>query len=598
MAESPAVQHTDHALLVGLGMFGRQIGLFEELDQVRFPGRVYKHAPQRKLRELLAALAAGYSYLQDIDFASDAIRDDALVVVAWDEQGFAYHTGVGDAMRRADATTVNDLQAALERVSAPFLVRDVEEALAMGGPLRLEGDTTGVATTADMLGVAPGLIEGRLQPGFHMASVSVHTPANRVMLGSAHFNGSTVSCQTLETLVELAEQRVGRPRRRVELLYPQLAALDQEEASWREKAHSAHERIQKLEERIWELHFQIQETEQAIKQLKASRRGLKERRYSRLSQARRHLETYQRWQTSARCRQGRAQQTMQRFLECAERVHERRQLLQQRITRYEEDNRTNLHPLEIIFSTDGGFGTPGNVALLTEAGYDVLSKAHGRAATPYLIREVTPDTLWEPVNSITQATDSSRTQFGRCPYPARLILARQQRGETVRHSTLVISPPEAAWGQTPTLARYTLTAAQNVCFYNSRQDIEAGIKEFKGVFFLGHMRFFSAAAIQIQEQLITFLPNFIRWAIRYYFRPNAIYLPSRADHGLDQLKNVVRVAMHSKAEIHFADDGCVIRFEPSGAFAGLVIDLRQPVAFQLPLPLFTKLSFCDEFDKT
>jgi len=57
------VQHTDYALLVGLGMFGHQIGLFEALDQVRFPGRMYKRAPQRKLRELLAALAAGYRSL-------------------------------------------------------------------------------------------------------------------------------------------------------------------------------------------------------------------------------------------------------------------------------------------------------------------------------------------------------------------------------------------------------------------------------------------------------------------------------------------------------------------------------------------------------
>jgi len=46
-----------------------------------------------------------------------------------------------------------------------------------------------------------------------------------------------------------------------------------------------------------------------------------------------------------------------------------------------------------------------------------------------------------------------------------------------------------------------------VHFYNRRQGIEAGIKEFKGVFYMGHMRFFDPEAIQIQEQLITFLLN-------------------------------------------------------------------------------------------
>ena len=105
--------------------------------------------------------------------------------------------------------------------------------------------------------------------------------------------------------------------------------------------------------------------------------------------------------------------------------------------------------------------------MLTELGYEVSTKAHGRTATPQLKREVGPETIWEPVNAITQATESSRTQFGRCPYPVRLILTRQQRGDTVRYSTLVVSPPDAAWGQTPTLARYQLGAAESVRFYNS-----------------------------------------------------------------------------------------------------------------------------------
>lgn len=82
-------------------------------------------------------------------------------------------------IRRADATTVSDLRAALEKVSAPFLARDLEETLAADSPLRLEGDITGLGTTADMPGVEPGLIEGRLQPGFRMASVSLRPPCYR-----------------------------------------------------------------------------------------------------------------------------------------------------------------------------------------------------------------------------------------------------------------------------------------------------------------------------------------------------------------------------------------------------------------------------------
>jgi hypothetical protein len=592
------VKHTEHALLVGLGMFGQQIGLFDALDEVRFPGRVYRRSPQRKLRELLAALAAGYRNLQDIDLAPDAIRADPVVIAAWDTQGFAHYAGVSRGIRRAAATTVSDLQAALEKVSAPFLVRDLEEALAEGSPLRLEGDTTGLRTTADMPGVEPGLIEGRLQPGFRLASVSLRTPFYRVMLGSAHFNGKKVACKTLEVLIRLAERRIGRPRRRVELLYSQLQSLQQREAYWRAKARCAQARAQQHEERAWELHFLLRQTERELEGLEAQYVGREVKPHSRLAQARRHQQTYQRWQASAQRRQQQAQQVALRFLKRATAVWEQQRALRTRIARYEQENRSNVQPLEIVFSLDGGFGTATNVTLLTELGYDVMTKAHGQTATPQLKREVNPATEWETVNAITQAAESQRTQFGRCPYPVRLILTRQQRGERVRHSTLVISPPNAQWGRRPDLSRCRLGTAESVRFYNHRQDIEAGIKEFKGIFYLGHMRFFSVEAIQIQEQLITFLPNFIRWAIRYYFRPNAIRSPNRVDRGLDQLKDTVRLAMRSHAEVRYEAHGCVLQFLPKGAFAGFVIDLRQPLSFQLPLPLFSKLSIFESVHKT
>jgi len=583
------VRHTDHALLVGLGLFGHQIGLFEALDGVHFPGRVYNRAPQRKLRELLAALAAGYQQLQDIDLAANPIRADPVVIAAWDAQGFVHYTGISRGLRRADTTTVNDLKAALDRVSAPFLAQDVEEALAAGGPLRLEGDTTGVATTAQLPGVEPGLIEGRLQPGFHVASVSLRTPCYRIMLGNAHFEGKRVSCQTLTGLVALAEQRVGRPRRRLDLLNIRLMALAQEEKRWRDKADKPLKRVQRFEERAWELHFLIRQTRQEVNALEVERLGQPVRPHSRLAQVQRRLDRYQRWQSSARGHQQKAERIVKGYLDRVEVIRAERQALQEHIVQYEQDNRTNLHPVEMVFSLDGGYGTPENVTLLTELGYQVMTKAHGQTATPHLKRELGPNTIWETVNGLTQATESQRTTFGRCPYPVRLILTRQHRNKTSRYSTLVISPPDAAWGQSSTLARQPLGTAESVHFYNRRQDVEAGIKEFKGVFYMGHMRFFDLEAIQIQEQLIAFVPNFIRWAIRHYFRPNAIHIPDPAERGLEHLRSVVRVAMHSQADIHYEANGCVIKLAPKGAFAGVVIDLRQPLAFQLPLPLFAKV---------
>jgi len=266
--------------------------------------------------------------------------------------------------------------------------------------LRLEGNTTGVATTAQLPGVEPGLIEGRLQPGFRLANVSLHTPLYRVILGSAHFEGKRVPCQTLESLILLAEQRGGRPWRRVDLLYARLEALKQEEQRWRDKARTPQARAQRWEEHAWEMHFLLRQTQKEVEMLEAQQAEREVHPHSRLAQARRRQSTYQRWQASARRKQQEAERIAQRYLGRGEPIRAEQQALQARIARYEEDNRTNPQPLEVIFSLDGGYGTPENVTLLTELGYQVMTKAHGQTATLQLKRDVGPETVWETVNTI------------------------------------------------------------------------------------------------------------------------------------------------------------------------------------------------------
>ena len=76
-------------------------------------------------------------------------------------------------------------------------------------------------------------------------------------------------CQTLESLITLAEQRVGLPRRRVDLLYAQWEALKKEEQRWRDKADKPRMRAQGFEERAWELHFLIRQAQQEVEALGA-----------------------------------------------------------------------------------------------------------------------------------------------------------------------------------------------------------------------------------------------------------------------------------------------------------------------------------------
>jgi hypothetical protein len=56
--------------------------------------------------------------------------------------------------------------------------------------------------------------------------------------------------------------------------------------------------------------------------------------------------------------------------------------------------------------------------------------------------------------------------------------------------------------------------------------------------------------------------------------------------------------MRSRAEVQYEIDGCILKFAPQGAFAGLVVDLRQPYAFQPMLPLFGTFSFCGAMNES
>ena len=64
---------TDHALLVVLGEYARQVGLIERLQAVPIDQRQGDYTPQSKLIEFLIAILAGLEHLEDLSQATNPL---------------------------------------------------------------------------------------------------------------------------------------------------------------------------------------------------------------------------------------------------------------------------------------------------------------------------------------------------------------------------------------------------------------------------------------------------------------------------------------------------------------------------------------------
>jgi hypothetical protein len=108
--------------------------------------------------------------------------------------------------------------------------------------------------------------------------------------------------------------------------------------------------------------------------------------------------------------------------------------------------------------------------------------------------------------------------------------------------------------------------------YNGRQIVEAGIKESKHVFYLHRIKVRSEPAIFLQECLVIFAANFIRWATHW--------LPNQADPSANNLdlprigvKRQVKVGAHVSAQLIQDSRGKLLKFSEHSVFAGKVLKL-------------------------
>lgn len=506
----PPMVKTEHGLLVAYGRFAERVGLSESLDRVPFGMKTVDHSPQEKTVELIAHLLAGGMHISELGTSAHPLVDDQAVAVAWGQESFASASGVSGLLRSASTETVDALKLTLRQVLDPYrrrVLREISPAW-----LVIDLDLTGLvvsdqATTYEGADFGyMGEVDGTGR-GYQFARAQLVGPKDTLVLGGFLHPGRTVEIHCLEELVGLIEAEVGRPRRRVELLDGRITAL--------------RERLARVEAELT-------------------------RRQQGNIFLRRHVK---RWET--------------------EREQIQAQIAQLQIRRdaLAAENVANLNPRRIILRMDGGFGHAAKLAWLDEQGYDFVARVHNHRVAERLRHE--EGLTWEKISKNGFLAQSKETALGDCPYPLRLFVSRQWRGDQrpERYSALVATPslPDKDW---PT--------RRVGVFYNGRQAIEAGIKEGKGIFASRHLPTRSQAGIAFYQELVLFTQNLVRWFRRQFLGHTPLAAAS--------VKDLVRIGAHCRAQLRQDGPALTLAFADDSPWRGITLALNVPLAYQLWLP--------------
>jgi hypothetical protein len=563
------VQDTQHAFLVAWGWYADSIDLIQALQAVALRQKQYTHTPQTKVLEFLVAILGGLGYLQDISRSAHPLDQDQAVAEAWGQSGWADYSGVSRTLSALSWDEAYTLAQVLEQVSQPLLQAELDLLCAGQQRVRYDGDLTGLPvsnTSRTYPNAAFGHMDDEIRLGYQAAVVSLESPTyGRLWLSVAHHPGDTVSCTQAEALVLAAEARTGlRPWRRTDLLRQRITQFEQQTEATQQRLLTQHERVRQAQERLAQAHQEVLERQARLAELEDSYRVRQrpECPTSQLAIARKRLQAAQKRCLSRK----RALQSAQARLLKTQALREQQQAacqqLQERLARFERDNETNLAPIAAEFRLDAGFGTYENLALLIELGYEVYTKAHNHQVVKGLRAKTDTHTRWQRVGANAEMTAWQGHVFQHCPYPLDVGLERFYTGQKLKHSALL------HFGDDPVTQDLPAWFAH----YNGRQTIEAGIKEGKRVFQLHRIKVRSEPAIYLQECMVIFAANFIRWATHWLSQQAELSVHSLNVRKLG-IKRQVQVGAHVSAQVVQDSHGKLLMFSKYSVFAGQVLKL-------------------------
>lgn len=582
MSENETEETTQHSMLVVWGLYAQAIGLTQGLMKVPIQQKTVEHSPHSKILEFFLAILAGLEHLQELNTAGEPIVKDLAVARAWQQPGWAHHSGVSRTLKALTQEEAEQIGQVLNRLEQPIIDREVMLALATQGELILDGDLTPRPvsnTSIDYPDAAFGLMEGeQIGLGYQSAQVSVRAPTyKRLLLSSVLQPGDVVSNTQTENLVRAAEARIGlRPLRRIDLLRKRLERQIKYSQAKEQRLTEIQQNVQQVLDQIDETERQIEQHPVKLAKLEAEykAKGRKARPFSTVGKLRDRLGVLQRQRERLTKKlpgmRKKLDLRQQPWAESLQIEQQLRQLLEQ----YEGENAANPFPIRAIFRLDAGFSSRENVIFLIEMGYEVYTRPFGNWLLPRL-KKLAEGKPWRRVGDNAEMIIWKQLTLDDFPYPLDLALERFHTGEKLKHMVLLHFGDDPVTTQHPSVW---------FSFYNARQTIEAGIKEGKGTFAMRYLKVRSKPGLYLQEQFGRFAANFVRFA-SHWLAEQCPQLPAGwSDLTKPKVKQQVKVGAHTSARVSWLEQGCLLRFTDHSFYAGWSLQVGKPLAFQLALP--------------
>ncbi len=503
-SREPMPTVTDHALLVPCGRFASQIGLIEGLNRVPFGMKKVDHSEGDKLNELLVHILAGGMHIKELETGPHPLVQDRAVAEAWGQQFFASASGVSDLLRAASIESVEALKKEIRQVTEPYRRGTLQE-LASTRPV-VDLDLT-------------GLVVSDQSSSYEGADFGFMGEVNAVARGYQFARAQLAGLHDPYVLGGFLH--AGRTISR-HCLAELVALVETELGRPRRRVEAFNQRLAKAERELAALEADLA-------------RGKKRR--------------------------------CPRAMPLAEEVAAKREEvagLRARRETLAAENAANPHPRRIVLRMDGGFGDADLLAWLYEQGYDFVVRAHSHRVAARLRQQ--EGLAYEKVSKNGFIAESSETVLGPCPYPMRLFVCRQWRGEDQpdRWSALVVNP-ELAW-----------SVREVGVFYNQRQVIEASIKESKGLFASRHLPTRHQEGIAVYQELVLLAQNLVRW-----FRRQVLVGTPLAAAGI---KDLVRIGANSPAMVLRWADALGVQLAAHSPWRGITLFSKPQVSYQLWFP--------------
>jgi len=569
LAQLPHGILTQHALLVAWGEYAQEIGLIDQLLQVAIPQKSVVHTPPAKLLAFFLGTLSGMTHLKDLNEGPHPLAHDGVVLRAWGLAALAHYTNVSRTLAACDPATVAAVTQVLRNVTQPFIAQEVAELRRRHQPLLVDLDLAPrrVSPTSTSFPEAEfSWQDGEVGQGYDAALAALTSPRyGRLFLTGFHHPRNVVPLPRLQQLVRETEARLGvRPRRRTALVQQRLQALRQQLDQRLQKMETLLQQRRALLAREQAGPQEVAQQEERVTQLEACYRehGRPERTHSQLARARQQLATLigQGARLPGQIEQNETALAKQRRqVEAAQAAYDQ---LQAHLATLQADNAANPAPGLVILRLDAGFSNGESLAWLIEMGYTLYTKAHHNGLAQRLVQQLPPTARWTPVGKNAEMIGCGAQYVRNCPYPLTVAVERFHTPEQLKHSALLTYRDDDQ--------EFTLRAW--FAFYNSRQIIEAGIKEGNVVFQMHPLKMRSPGGIALQEQFALFAANFVRWAA-VWLRERVVHNTPRFAETLGRVKAMVRVGANTSAWVTAESDGLLLKFDETGAYPGVELRL-------------------------